>query len=344
VPLAYNAPPPPPEPGSFAPLAARLAWLAPAVAILFMLVSAGIGDEPVARIIGGVGILIILAGVAFGIIALSGMRRAGRDGVLGPAVVGLTVNLLLILAIGTVTVLYVRVQRATSQARLAATSAAITALANSPTATAPPSWTNGMADSVLPPAATDATTPAIDAPTTPSSAAPPPPSSPTAAADSTDRQPGWLGATDRMGLRIIVLQWHDEAPGRQKMKELYEADSTIVTVIINNAAGNSHVTIDPASLEFHFNDYTTLKALPPAQILETARSDREYYLKRYGGEWNVPPRKMRNDGLAFFPPGADLTNARAVTMVLNDQRIVVPGRYCTADEKAQILEQLQAGR
>ena len=147
-----------------------------------------------------------------------------------------------------------------------------------------------------------------------------------------------------MGLRIIVSQWHDDAPARRKMKELYEADSTMVTVIINNSGGNSHVTIDPASLEFHFNDYTTLKALPPAQILETARSDRDYYIKRYGGEWNVPPRKMRNDGLAFFPPGADLSNARAVTMVLNDQRIVVPGRYCSADEKAQILEQLQAGR
>ena len=338
MPLSYNAPTGvgrPPEPGSFAPLAARLAWLAPAVAILFMLVSAGVGAEPVGRIIAGVGILIILAGIAFGIIALAGMRRAGRDGVLGPAVVGLTVNVLLVLAIGTVTMLYVRAaQRSASQAQRAATSAALAAAAAA----------NALPPTPVPaPAAAD--TP-IDVSPTSASWPPPPPASPVAAAvaDSADRLPGWLGATDRTDLRIIVSQWHDDAPARLKMKELCEADSTIVTVIINNSVGSSHVTIDPASLEFHFNDYTTLKALPPAQILETARSDRDYYVKRYGSEWNVPPRKMRNDGLAFFPPGTDLRNARAVTMMLNGQRIVVPGRYCPADEKAQILEQLQAGR
>jgi len=53
---------------------------------------------------------------------------------------------------------------------------------------------------------------------------------------------------------------------------------------------------------------------------------------------------VRTDGLAFFPPGTDLSNARAVTMMLNGQRIVVPGKYFPADEKALILEQLQVGR
>ena len=178
----------------------------------------------------------------------------------------------------------------------------------------------------------------------PAAAAPPPSAVSPVAAASDERLPGWIGVTDRMGLRIVVLHWHDDAPGRRKMKELYAADSTIVTVIINNTAGGAHVTIDPASLEFHFLDYTTLKALPPKDVLATARSDADYYVKRYGGEWSVAPQQVRNDGLAFFAPATDLTSARAVTMVLNGQRIVVPGKYCTADEKAEILERLQIGR
>jgi hypothetical protein len=101
-------------------------------------------------------------------------------------------------------------------------------------------------------------------------------------------------------LRIVVLEWHGSDPARQKMQELWGAQSTIVRVIINNAVGQTHVTIDPASLEFHFSDYTTLKAVPPKEILETAKADRDYYVKRYGGEWSVPPRGVRTDGLAFF--------------------------------------------
>jgi hypothetical protein len=145
-------------------------------------------------------------------------------------------------------------------------------------------------------------------------------------------------------LRIVVLEWHGSDPARQKMQELWGAQSTIVRVIINNAVGQTHVTIDPASLEFHFSDYTTLKALPPKEVLETAKADRDYYVKRYGGEWSVPPRGVRTDGLAFFPATTNLSNARAVTMVLNGQRIVVPGKYCSAAEKAEFLEQLQVGQ
>jgi hypothetical protein len=49
---------------------------------------------------------------------------------------------------------------------------------------------------------------------------------------------------------------------------------------------------------------------------------------------------MLPDGLAFLPPKADLTTARAVTLTLNGRQIVVPGKYCTPAEKRQVLDQL----
>ena len=326
------------EPGAFPRMSARLSWMAPALAILFFLVAGGVGDEPVGRVIVGVALLILLAGILFGVMALGNIRRLGRTGILGPAVTGLVVNVTLLGLITWFGLTYANAERRARAAIAAAQPAGMPVGSVTIPATPPPPVAIAPAGM-----ATDGTAAASAA----AAAAPANVNANAASSPSPDRidgHPGWVGVTDRTDLRIIVLQWHDDAPGRRKLRDLYAADSTMVTVVINNSVGSAHVTIDPASLEFHFHDYTTLKALPPKQILETARFDRDYYLQRYGGDWTVPPRQVRTDGLAFFPPGTDLTNARAVTMVLNGQRIVVPGKYFPADEKADVLEQLQVAR
>ena len=344
-PLAFVAPTPAPAPpriapeesGNFARLAARLSWIAPIVGSVFGMIGGLLGDQLVGQIIATVGGLFILSGVGFALLALANIRRHGKDGIIVPATIGLTVNLALLLAGAWLTMAFVSAARRPSVAG----AAPVGNLMNLPLA--PPAPTPPVVGSI----ASEPTALELAAASSPSSpATAPAPSAPPSTvppAVSDQRLPGWLGFTDRTDLRIVVLEWHGSDPARQKMHELWGADSTIVRVIINNAVGQSQVTIDPASLEFHFNDYTTLKALPPKEILETAKSDRDYYLKRYGGEWNVPPRAVRNDGLAFFPAGTNLANARAVTMVLNGQRIVVPGKYCSPAEKAELLDQLQIG-
>jgi hypothetical protein len=331
------------DPGGFARLSARLSWMAPAIAMLFFLVAGGAGDEPVGRIIAGVGVAILFAGVLFGVMALGNIRRLGRSGILGPAVTGLILNVMLLGLFTWLGVTFVRAEQR-ARAAIAAAQPAIAPAGGGATNFTMPAQPASPA-TLTPDASADTAT-AI-APVESATAASPaasPAAAPVATPSPVDGHPGWVGVTDRTDLRIVVLQWHDDAPGRRKLRELYTADSTIITVVINNSVGSANVTIDPASLEFHFNDYTTLKALPPKQILETAKFDRDYCVSRYGGDWNVAPRQVRTDGLAFFPPGTDLTNARAVTMMLNGQRIVVPGKYFPADEKAHVLGQLQVGR
>ena len=87
--------------------AARASWMAPLVVIIFNYVikSAGFsGSTARALVIGSVSLLLYLAGLAFGIYALSQVRSAGRKGVLAPAIVGLVLNSLFLLFVGGVAV------------------------------------------------------------------------------------------------------------------------------------------------------------------------------------------------------------------------------------------------
>jgi hypothetical protein len=83
-----------------------------------------------------------------------------------------------------------------------------------------------------------------------------------------------------------------------------------------------------------------VKAIPPKEIVATARSAGEGHFKKWGENIIVPPGGSVPDGVACLPPKTDLSTARAVTMTLNGQQIIVPGRYCTAAEKRQIIDQL----
>lgn len=80
---------------------ARVSWMAPLVAIAINLVlSAGAGGKigPTTIVQMIVGPLLIVGGLCLGVIALFGIRRYGRKGILVPAVAGILVNLFLVVA------------------------------------------------------------------------------------------------------------------------------------------------------------------------------------------------------------------------------------------------------
>jgi hypothetical protein len=79
---------------SFAHLAAKLSWGCPASIFLLSIVSRQAGVPPI--ILDLVALVLMLAGFSFGIIALFGISRHGRKGVLAPAIVGFVLNGLLL--------------------------------------------------------------------------------------------------------------------------------------------------------------------------------------------------------------------------------------------------------
>ena len=81
-----------PEFSAFAFQAAKGSW-ASSVIVFFLLVFSSLG----ARIIfEGIALLLILAGLSAGIVALLGIRKHGAKGILAPALVGLVINGLLL--------------------------------------------------------------------------------------------------------------------------------------------------------------------------------------------------------------------------------------------------------
>ena len=82
-PPANVAPPPPAEPKPpFARTAALFCAWSPLLGIVFNLCM-------------GLGVLIMLAGMILGIVALCGIPKHGRKGILVPAVIGLSINIAL---------------------------------------------------------------------------------------------------------------------------------------------------------------------------------------------------------------------------------------------------------
>lgn len=74
--------------------AARASWMAPVIAVVFVMFSRNIpGRTPVASlIIGGVAYLLYIAGLVAAIYALATMRRVGKRGVLAPALIGFVIS------------------------------------------------------------------------------------------------------------------------------------------------------------------------------------------------------------------------------------------------------------
>jgi len=94
---------PPPLPSSkkpFAVQAAQASLLAPLTAFgLGIIVNVGMANQssPLSQIItGSLCVLLIVLGLVFGIVALFGVRRYGKKGILGRAIAGICINGILI--------------------------------------------------------------------------------------------------------------------------------------------------------------------------------------------------------------------------------------------------------
>jgi hypothetical protein len=86
----------------FAVQAAKASWIAPLLTILLgfagQAISAGKANTPpetvraVALAIGGISVIIVLAGLMLGILALFGIRKHGIKGILMPSIIGILLS------------------------------------------------------------------------------------------------------------------------------------------------------------------------------------------------------------------------------------------------------------
>ncbi|HET6250861.1 MAG TPA: hypothetical protein VFE47_24435 [Tepidisphaeraceae bacterium] len=110
------------EKPNFSQQAAKFSWAAPLAALLIgSCINAGKMEQMTSIVMGGFNALLILTGLAMGIIALFGMRRHGRDRVLVPAIIGICINGIMVLAMGT---MFLVVAHGAKAAKVAAARAA----------------------------------------------------------------------------------------------------------------------------------------------------------------------------------------------------------------------------
>src|SRR5947209_1169723 len=109
-PLGYagptSYPPPGPVKPNFGMQAAKASWVAPIIAVALNFLTNGAG--PQARAVSGfVSLGLYIVGLILGIVALAGVRKYGRKGVLVPAIVGVCINGALVLLFALVIGLFV---------------------------------------------------------------------------------------------------------------------------------------------------------------------------------------------------------------------------------------------
>jgi hypothetical protein len=83
----------PPETKAFAYQAAQLSWICPIIMYLILVADKQISSP---MILDLVALMLIVVGLIFGIISLSGISEHGSKGILAPAIVGIIINGLLL--------------------------------------------------------------------------------------------------------------------------------------------------------------------------------------------------------------------------------------------------------
>jgi hypothetical protein len=83
----------PSQPTAFAHQAAKLSWVCPIIVFLLLMFGRQVSSPVVLDLIA---LLIIVVGLIFGVIALFGISKHGRKGILAPAIVGIIINGLLL--------------------------------------------------------------------------------------------------------------------------------------------------------------------------------------------------------------------------------------------------------
>jgi hypothetical protein len=84
---------PTPPKKSFSHQAAKLSWVCPVLVFVILMFSRQIGMRVIIELVS---LLLIVAGLVFGIVALFRIRIQGKSGILAPAIVGIVINGLLL--------------------------------------------------------------------------------------------------------------------------------------------------------------------------------------------------------------------------------------------------------
>jgi hypothetical protein len=299
---------------------ARFAWIMPLAAISLASVTFSVrASYPrIAILVDAVNGGLLFIGLLCATVALASGRRSARKGILFPAATGLFFSGGFVgLVIGWMTV---------STPTPPVQSVAISEPARAPAVEAPkPAAPTQTAPTH------QKTTPKLDM------------SDPARTGrEGMSKHAGWYGAATAKGATISIGEFAAAAPVVAELRALFGAHPNVLLIGIDNSRGRAALSIDPSSLRAESADGRRILALPVHTVLETAESNRDHLLALFNHFLQAAPGQSAIYGFAFLPAETDLRAIDRVSLVLNGNRVVLPGQYLSAGQKAELARQAEA--
>jgi hypothetical protein len=145
---------------------------------------------------------------------------------------------------------------------------------------------------------------------------------------------GWIGDARVAGGVVAVGSLDDQSPAARRVLEKFTTPCSVLAITFTNLNAPAPVRFDPRTLRL-LSTQGTIDAVPLEDVLDTARADASEAISEVAAAQVLNPGSKPRTCVCFIPRGIDLHQVAAVTLLVNDQKVTVPGRFYTVEEKQQ---------
>ena len=145
--------------------------------------------------------------------------------------------------------------------------------------------------------------------------------------------PGWFGVLQHRGATITLVSIADSSALATEIRSNLQTPVSILVLGVDNSSGGDGFDIDPSGGTVHFTDGTSQPLPDVTAVLRSARSERQQAVRAFAPPFTVYPGRQLTGKFVFVPPGTDAKTIARVTIKIDGQKIDIPGRYLTAEQK-----------
>jgi hypothetical protein len=153
--------------------------------------------------------------------------------------------------------------------------------------------------------------------------------------------PGWLGKAQVSGGVIVIASINELSPASQEYNSRFGKKVSMVSVAVNNMAGNDALVVDPYSLKIVNADGSSQNCERADEVSSSVAIDRQGFIIHFSGPISVAPGQQSTDRSGFFTTGTDFSKAVAMTASVNGQEVRIVGQFLMPEQKKELFKQGQ---
>ena len=153
--------------------------------------------------------------------------------------------------------------------------------------------------------------------------------------------PGWYGIAQTGDVLLVATSLSDDSPSAKTLNGDLGVNVSIAQVSLVNQSPNTSVTVDSARARMQMTDGTVGQCLALADVLRSAKNDKEKMVQKFLGPHTVPPQSQLPTVFIYTPFGFPWNDVASVTVTVDGVPVVIEGQMLSAKEKTELVE---AGR